>query len=169
MRTRTKTRNFFAPRATGLGGAVTAGAAALLRRGGLTARAAMMLLVMLLTDTTAWAQTTEQEGDWYYNYDSGTNILTITSYGGTDANVTTPTMLGGHAVTAIGTGCFTTNNIRTFMTSVTISEGITTIGQTAFMGCSNLASVSLPNTLESIMPHAFEQCLSLTSIPFQAV
>ena len=88
----------------------------------------------------------------------------ILSYDGTDASVTTPTMLGGHAVTAIGTGCFTTNNIRTFMTSVTISEGITTIGQTAFMGCSNLASVSLPNTLESIMPHAFEQCLSLTSI-----
>ena len=42
MRTRTKTRNFFAPRATGLGGAVT--------------RAAVTLALMMLTTATAWAQ-----------------------------------------------------------------------------------------------------------------
>ena len=42
MRTRTKTRNFFAPRATGLGGAVT--------------RAAVTLALVMLTTATAWAQ-----------------------------------------------------------------------------------------------------------------
>ena len=126
-------------------------------------RAAVML-VMMLTATTAWAQTTEQEGDWYYIYDSGTNILTILSYVGTDANVTTPTMLGGHAVTAIGNGCFKSINPQTYLTSVTISEGITTIGQGAFEGCSNLASVSLPNSLVSIGLSAFCYCSSLTSI-----
>ncbi|MBQ8066086.1 MAG: InlB B-repeat-containing protein [Prevotella sp.] len=44
MRTRTKTKNFFAPRATGLGGAVT--------------RAAVTLALMMLTTATAWAQGT---------------------------------------------------------------------------------------------------------------
>ena len=153
-----------APRATGLGGAVTAGAAALLRRGGLTARAALMLLVTMLTTTTAGAQGTETEGDWHYSYDSGTNILTIDHYVGTDASVTTPTMLGGHAVTAIGNGCFNSINPHTYLTSVTISEGITTIGQGAFDGCSNLASVSLPNSLVSIIAYAFYKCSALTSI-----
>ena len=123
-----------------------------------------MLLVMLLTSATAGAQATEQEGDWQYTYDSGTNILTITSYEGTDASVTTPTMLGGHAVTAIGHACFRVNNPHTYMTSVTISEGITTIGTNAFEGCSNLASVNLPNCLVSINAYAFYNCSALTSI-----
>ena len=139
MKTETKTKNLFA-------------------------RAAMMLLVMMLTSATAGAQATEQEGDWQYTYDSGTNILTITSYEGTDASVTTPTMLGGHAVTAIGHACFRVNNPHTYMTSVTISEGITTIGTNAFEGCSNLASVNLPNSLVSINAYAFYNCSALTSI-----
>lgn len=128
-------------------------------------RAAMMLLVMMLTATTAWAQTTEQEGDWQYSYDSGTNILTITSYEGTDANVTTPTMLGGHAVTAIGNQCFRNfQGSQVNLKSVTISEGITTIGEVAFSECSYLANVSLPNSLVSIGQSAFDECSALTSI-----
>ena len=127
-------------------------------------RAAVML-VMLLTATTAWAQVGGQEGDWHYNYDSGTNILTIDLYTGTDANVTTPTMLGGHAVTAIGDQCFWYYQVsQVNLKSVTISEGITTIGRSAFDGCSNLASVSLPNSLVSIGMNAFGECSALTSI-----
>ena len=140
MKTETKTKNLFA-------------------------RAALLLLTMMLTSATAWAQTIEQEGDWQYTYDSGTNILTITSYVGTDANVTTPTMLGGHAVTAIGDFCFTNREgAHENLTSVTISEGITTIGQTAFTECRNLVSVSLPNSLVSIGLSAFGYCSALTSI-----
>ena len=52
----------------------------------LFSRAALLLLMMMLTATTAGAQATEQEGDWRYTYDSGTNILTIVSYNGTDAS-----------------------------------------------------------------------------------
>lgn len=127
-------------------------------------RAAVML-VMLLTATAAWAQVVGQEGDWYYIYDSGTNILTITSYEGTDANVTTPTMLGGHAVTAIGNQCFRNfQGSQVNLKSVTISEGITTIGEVAFSECSYLANVSLPNSLVSIGQSAFDECSALTSI-----
>ena len=163
MRTRTKTRNFFAPRATGLGGAVKMPHALTRMRTAVT-RAAVTLALVMLTTATAWAQAVKQEGDWYYTYDSGTNVLTITHYNGTDASVTTPTMLGGHAVTAIGAVCFNTNNSHTYMTSVTISEGITTIGDNAFKDCSNLASVSLPNSLTIIEHHAFKGCSALTTI-----
>lgn len=127
-------------------------------------RAAVML-VMLLTATTTWAQGGGQEGDWRYTYDSGTNSVTIHIYVGTDANVTTPMTLGGHAVTAIGDCCF--QNIQgsqVNLKSVTISEGITTIGQGAFANCDNLASVSLPNSLVSIGIQVFLNCPSLTSI-----
>ena len=127
-------------------------------------RAAVML-VMLLTATATWALVGGKEGDWRYSYDSGTNILTITSYEGTDANVTTPTMLGGHAVTAIGNTCFWNyQGSQVKLKSVTISEGITTIGNGAFANCDNLASVSLPNSLVSIGIRVFVNCPSLTSI-----
>ena len=125
-------------------------------------RAALVLLVMMLTTATAWAD--ENEGEWYYTYDSGTNVLTITRYNGTDASVTTPTMLGGHAVTAIGEECFWLYNPNTYMTSVTVSEGVTTIGDGAFYKCSHLANVSLPNSLVSIGLNAFNECSALTSI-----
>lgn len=122
-------------------------------------------LVMLLTATATWALVGGQEGDWRYTYDSGTNIATIEYYYGTEANVTTPTMLGGHAVTAIGDLCFFWQDYpNTYMTSVTVSEGVTTIGNGAFYKCSNLANVSLPNSLVSIGQNAFNECSALTSI-----
>lgn len=127
-------------------------------------RAAALLLAVMLTTTTAWAQAVVQEADWWYFYDSGTNILTINLYIGTDANVTTPTMLGGHAVTAIGDGCFNYQGSHENLTSVTISEGVTTIGRNAFSECRNLSSVSLPNSLVSIGQYAFDDCSALTSI-----
>lgn len=137
-----------APTATGMTGAVR--------------RAAMTLALMMLTTATAWAD--EREGDWWYSYDSGSNTLTITSYTGSDASVTTPTILGGHAVTAIGHDCFRTTSAQTYLTSVTVSEGVMTIGDDAFTSCSNLATISLPNSLTSIGKSAFTQCSALTSI-----
>lgn len=41
------------------------------------------------------------------------------------------------------------------LTSVTLPEGLTTIGDEAFAFCSNLTSVSLPSTLQSIGTYAF--------------
>ena len=50
------------------------------------------------------------------------------------------------------------------LTSVTIPEGVTTIGYYAFSGCSSLASVTIPKSVTSIGSSAFEYCSSLTSI-----
>ncbi len=47
---------------------------------------------------------------------------------------------------------------------IVVEEGITGIGINTFRGCSNLTSVSLPNSLTSIGEIAFADCSSLTGI-----
>ena len=59
--------------------------------------------------------------------------------------------------------------VRTSLKKVTISEGITKIGEGAFDECEGLSSVDIPNTVTSIQRYAFWSCKSLTSIVCQAV
>ena len=47
---------------------------------------------------------------------------------------------------------------------VTIPEGVQSIGDRAFWGCSSLTSLTLPSSLQSIGYWAFEYCNSLTSL-----
>ncbi len=55
-------------------------------------------------------------------------------------------------------------SVRSEIKTVIISENITTVGNTAFYDCSNLASVTLPSTLTSVGSNAFADCESLESI-----
>ncbi|MBQ7696997.1 MAG: leucine-rich repeat domain-containing protein [Paludibacteraceae bacterium] len=48
--------------------------------------------------------------------------------------------------------------------SVTIPNSVTSIEHHAFEGCSNLASINIPNSVTSIGPNAFEGCNSLPII-----
>lgn len=48
--------------------------------------------------------------------------------------------------------------------SVSIGDGITTIGKFAFRNCSDLTSVVIPNSVTSIGMSAFESCMGLTSV-----
>ena len=52
----------------------------------------------------------------------------------------------------------------TNLTSISLPEGLTTIGERSFSGCSNLTSISLPESITSIGSSAFSNCTSLTSI-----
>ena len=52
----------------------------------------------------------------------------------------------------------------TAMTSVTIPEGVTSIGQFAFRGCSGLTSVTIPSSVTSIGGFAFYECTAMTSV-----
>ena len=51
-----------------------------------------------------------------------------------------------------------------YFNTITIPEGIVSIGKSAFEGCSELKSISLPNSLESLGVQLFYGCTNLESI-----
>ena len=78
-----------------------------------------------------------------------------------DADVVIPRVIGKSPVTGINAGAFSgTPNIR----SVTIPEGVKTIGGSAFTRCFNLQSVTLPKILREMVSSAFMDCKRLESI-----
>ncbi len=50
------------------------------------------------------------------------------------------------------------------VTDLVIPEGVTSIGHTAFKGCSSLTSITIPDSVTIIGVYAFSGCSSLTSI-----
>ena len=63
-------------------------------------------------------------------------------------------------ITTISRDAFSSSNI----TSITIPNSVTTIGNNAFYGCSKLESVTIPDSVTSIDYYAFAYCSSLTSV-----
>ena len=53
---------------------------------------------------------------------------------------------------------------RNSVRSVVVKQGVTSIGDWAFYGCSSLTSITIPNSVTSIGNGAFLNCISLTSI-----
>ena len=66
-----------------------------------------------------------------------------------------------NSVTSIGNSAFESCDA---LTSVTIPNSVTSIGGYAFYWCSSLTSVTIPNSVTSIGNYAFYRCSSLTSI-----
>ena len=50
------------------------------------------------------------------------------------------------------------------LTSVTIPNGVTSIGEEAFTNCSGLTSITIPNSVTSIDRYAFKYCSGLASV-----
>ncbi|MBP3605845.1 MAG: leucine-rich repeat protein [Clostridia bacterium] len=67
----------------------------------------------------------------------------------------------GNGVTSIGSDAF---NGCTNLTSVVIPNSVTIIGTRAFLGCTSLASITIPDSVTSIGSYAFYGCSSLTSV-----
>ena len=85
-----------------------------------------------------------------------------------DANITahiydngTGTLIFDKPVTSIGDSAF---EECSNLTSITIPNSVTSIGDYAFSRCSNLTSITIPNSVTSIGDYAFSGCSDLTSI-----
>ena len=76
-----------------------------------------------------------------------------------------PNNVNGFRVTSIGNSAFSGCS---GLTSVIIPAGVTSIGNSAFYGCSRLMSVTIPASVTSIGNSAFSQCSELTSITIPA-
>lgn len=131
-----------------------------------------------------WYDVFEDEGsEWYYYYEGDT--ITLYEYRGTATDIVLPAALNNHPVTdayALAVpentvsltipGSFTTISsavrykCQQSLESLTLLEGVETIGSQAFFGCTSLQSVTLPDSLRTIEQSAFYNCTSLEEVHF---
>ncbi|AKB27731.1 Chitin binding protein [Methanosarcina siciliae T4/M] len=96
-----------------------------------------------------------------FTYTSDGSSITITKYIGSDDIVLIPAEIEGLPVTTIGTSAFYGCSA---LTTVTIPDSVTTIGTSAFQVCSALTTVSIPDSITTIGTSAFQDCSALTTV-----
>ena len=74
---------------------------------------------------------------WEYDFDN--EGIEITRYCGNDKNVVIPSVIDDKKVTSISSSAFSYNSS---VTSVTIPDSVTSIGDEAFNSCTNLKSIT---------------------------
>ena len=122
---------------------------------------------MLLCCLAASADAVQIDGIWYNLVEKAkvaevTNAADGGNYAG-DVVIPSTVIYGdvAYSVTGIGIGAF---NGCSNLTSITLPESVKSIGESAFWGCSKLTSVTLSEGLEDIGRYAFRHCSKLPSI-----
>lgn len=98
-------------------------------------------VIIFLSVMTVSAFSLETSG---FTYELENGKAVITGYFGTHTALTVPSTLGGYTVFAIGENAFKSNMS---LNSVTVSEGICEIRDSAFEDCQNLNEIILPTTV----------------------
>ena len=122
-----------------------------------------MAVTVLAEEDTAVAYSSSDTESWSeYDYqilDDGT--IEIIYYYGCDEVIIIPSEIDGRKVTGIkGFNLSNKENIK----SITIPDGVTSIGDSAFSGCRSLTDITIPDGVTSIGDSAFSCCRSLTDI-----
>ena len=130
----------------------------------------MLIFTVALSTACSKEETTEPEEKNAVEYTSGDyryirlsrKAAMITDYTGSpfDVNLSIPDKLDGYRVTAIGDNVFS----RCEIWSVSIPDGVISIGNGAFKDCYVLDKISIPDSVTSIGNNAFEGCIDLKRI-----
>ena len=100
-----------------------------------------------------------------YSITSETDKTVELTYGRNDYSITVPATVTyngvNYSVTSIGKSAF---HGCSELISITLPESLTSIGDWAFSGCENLTSINIPEGVTSIGYRAFDFCRSLTAI-----
>lgn len=122
--------------------------------------AVVLACVLLLTAIPAMAADNVRTSGLYTYEIKGNGTITITDFDWDNNNgdIYIPNMIDGYTVTAIGDEAFAkdTYEKKTYY-SVTLPEGIKTIGEKAFFQA-NISAINLPSTLQQIGSAAFASC-----------
>ena len=102
----------------------------------------------------------ETYGNFEYSVLSDGTVY-ISNYNGSAEKVDIPKKIDGKSVTCIGAYAF---DYCSNITSVTIPDSVTSISQFAFVNCENLTDVTIPDSVMGIDDWAFCGCTSLKSI-----
>ncbi|MCL2884429.1 MAG: leucine-rich repeat domain-containing protein [Oscillospiraceae bacterium] len=89
------------------------------------------------------------------------NGIEICGYAGTPTDVVIPDTIDGQPVTSIAFPAF--QNCQS-LTSVSIPDSVTYIGNSVFDYCTSLTAVNIPDSVKWIDMEAFGHCRALTSI-----
>ena len=124
-------------------------------------RLSFLLICMICCITTIADNWTDPDTGYTWSYSVNGQIATIEKNKWATGDLVIPATINRYSVTSIGEGAFVECS---GLTSVTIPNSVTSIGAGAFAACSGLTSVTIPNSVTSIGSYAFEVCRSLTSV-----
>ena len=96
-----------------------------------------------------------------YTYTTNNGTITITKYIGPGGAVVIPSTITGLPVTTIGYAAFSD---LAGLTSVTVSDSVTSIELEAFSHCASLTNVTTGNGVTNVGAAAFSQCINLTTV-----
>jgi hypothetical protein len=101
-----------------------------------------------------------QSAQAQFTFATNNAALILTQYSGTDSVVIIPGMTNGWPVRAIGAGAF---EDCTNLANVSIPNTVMDIGNSAFIGCSRLETLTIPPSVTNIDFQAFTEC-GLTNV-----
>jgi hypothetical protein len=149
------------------------------------------VLVLYLADTRGWSDTyaSRPTATWmlkppFASWVTPSNTVSIFKYNGQESVLVIPYSIDGRVVTHIGETAFANhatlasvtipNGVTTIgpfafsaceaLSNLVIGASVTTIGEAAFGSCHHLTSIKLPDRVTNIPSEAFLDCVNLTSV-----